>query len=92
MRISGNAPTGASTTVQETPRAVPGSGPAAAPVPAGAALQSSVLQPALDAMRDMPEIDQARVTALREALARGEVPFDPEKLAGLIQRFHGNKG
>ncbi|MBU0602992.1 MAG: flagellar biosynthesis anti-sigma factor FlgM [Gammaproteobacteria bacterium] len=92
MRVSGNAPTGAGTPVQETARAVPGTGPAAAPAPAGAALQSSVLQPALDAMRDMPEIDQARVTALREALARGEVPFDPEKLAGLIQRFHGNKG
>lgn len=60
--------------------------PAAAPVP----LQSAVLQPALAALRDMPEIDQAKVAALRDALAKGELPFDAAKLAGLIQRFHGS--
>ncbi|MFZ6647536.1 flagellar biosynthesis anti-sigma factor FlgM [Undibacterium sp. TJN25] len=54
------------------------------------ALQSSVLQPALAAMRDMPEIDQAKVAALRDALAKGEITFNPAKLAGLIQRFHGS--
>lgn len=55
-------------------------------------LQSAVLQPALQALRDMPDIDQAKVAALREALARGEVPFDAGKLAGLIARFHGGRG
>lgn len=59
--------------------------------PAGE-LQSAVLQPALQALRDMPEIDQARVDAIRAALARGELPFDAGKLAGLIERFHGSKG
>lgn len=64
---------------------------AAAPAPAAAApLQSAVLAPALAALRALPEIDTARVAALRDALAKGELPFDPAKLAGLIQRFHGS--
>jgi negative regulator of flagellin synthesis FlgM len=71
-------------------------GPAAAPAPAPAAeraapLQSETLQPALDAMRALPEVDQARVAELRDALAKGELPFDAARLAGLIQRFHGGK-
>ena len=40
-------------------------------------------------MREMPAIDEAKVAALRDALAKGELPFDPARLAGLIQRFHG---
>jgi negative regulator of flagellin synthesis FlgM len=55
------------------------------------ALQSAVLQPALAALRDMPDMDQARVAALRDALARGEVPFNAAKLAGLVERFHRSK-
>lgn len=55
----------------------------------GVALQSAVLQPALEALRAMPDIDHERVAELRDALAKGELPFDPSKLAGLIQRFHG---
>ena len=57
---------------------------------APAELQSAVLQPALAAMKDMAEIDHERVSMLRNALAKGELPFDPDKLAGLIQRFHGS--
>ncbi|MFA9218216.1 MAG: flagellar biosynthesis anti-sigma factor FlgM [Sphingomonadaceae bacterium] len=63
--------------------------PAAAPVKP-APLQSAVLQPALQAMKAMPEMDQQRIDLLRDALAKGELPFDPAKLAGLIQRFHGS--
>jgi negative regulator of flagellin synthesis FlgM len=63
---------------------------APAPATAPAPLQSAVLQPALAALREMPEIDQAKVAALRDALAKGELPFDANKLAGLIQRFHGS--
>lgn len=63
----------------------------AAPAPAPSPLQSAVLQPALQAMREMPEIDQEKVDLLRNALAKGELPFDPGKLAGLIQRFHGSE-
>lgn len=66
--------------------------PASAPpasAPAAAELQSAVLQPALAALRELPDIDHARVAALRVALARGDLPFDADKLAGLIERFHG---
>jgi negative regulator of flagellin synthesis FlgM len=73
-------------------------GPAAAdtaPAPAAAAaaapLQAETLQPAKDAMAAMPEIDHARVAELRDLLAKGELPFDAARLAGLIQRFHGGK-
>jgi negative regulator of flagellin synthesis FlgM len=70
-------------------------GPAAAPAPAPAAsaapLQAETLQPAKDAMAAMPEIDHARVAELRDLLAKGELPFDAGRLAGLIQRFHGGK-
>jgi negative regulator of flagellin synthesis FlgM len=72
----------------------PQAGSPAAPAPAAApgadaALQSDVLQPAREALAALPETDQARVAELRDALAKGELPFDPARLAGLIQRFHG---
>jgi negative regulator of flagellin synthesis FlgM len=53
-----------------------------------AEMQSAVLQPAMAALKDMPEIDHERVAMLRDALAKGELPFDPDRLAGLVQRFH----
>lgn len=52
-------------------------------------MKSAVMQPALEAMREMPDIDHAKVAELRDALARGELPFNAAKLAGLIERFHG---
>ena len=58
---------------------------------AGEQMQSAVLQPAMAARRAMPESDHERVAMLRDALAKGELPFDPSKLAGLIQRFHGGE-
>ena len=95
MRISsGNANTPSEVAtlkrVEETASAESAGG--AGPAGAGAALQSAVLQPALAALRAMPEIDHDRVALLRDALAKGELPaFDPAKLAGLIQRFHGGE-
>lgn len=67
--------------------------PAAAPVVAEStpALQSEVLQPAAKALAALPDFDAARVAELRDALAKGELPFDPARLAGLIQRFHGGR-
>ncbi|HEX8610269.1 MAG TPA: flagellar biosynthesis anti-sigma factor FlgM [Telluria sp.] len=67
------------------------------PVGAGAPgsaspLQSEVLQPAMAALAAMPEVDHERVAQLRDALAKGELPFDPARLAGLITRFHGGQG
>lgn len=64
-----------------------------APAPAAAAadtLESAVLQPAQSALRALPDFDTAKVAELRDALAKGELPFDPARLAGLIQRFHGS--
>ena len=54
-------------------------------------LQSAVLQPALDAVRKMPDIDQAKVEAIRDALARGEISFNPARLATLIERYHSGR-
>jgi len=87
MKISG-------TTVSTV---TPGGQAAPAPVQAeaqalpAAALQSEVLKPAADALSAMPDFDAARVAELRAALARGELPFDPGRLAGLIQKFHGGR-
>jgi negative regulator of flagellin synthesis FlgM len=71
-------------------------GTAAAATPAAAAatepLESSVLQPAQSALRALPDFDAARVAELRDALAKGALPFDAGRLAGLIQRFHGGQG
>ena len=78
--------------VQRAAEAPPADAPAeAAASAAPAPLQSAVLQPATQAMRAMPEVDLERVAQLRDALAKGEIPFDPAKLAGLIQRFHASE-
>ena len=66
--------------------------PAPAPAAAAPALQSEVLQPAAKALAALPDFDAARVAELRDALAKGELPFDAGRLAGLIQRFHGGRG
>ena len=90
MRISTSTQDGMA--VQRVADSAPADGAeAAAAPPPPAPLQSAVLQPALQAMREMPEIDQEKVDMLRDALAKGELPFDPAKLAGLIQRFHGSE-
>lgn len=54
----------------------------------GGPLQSAVLQPALAALKELPDIDHERVAALRDALAKGELPFDARKLAALIESYH----
>jgi negative regulator of flagellin synthesis FlgM len=51
-------------------------------------LQSAALQPALAALNELPDVDQAKVDALRDALAKGELPFDAGKLAALIESYH----
>jgi negative regulator of flagellin synthesis FlgM len=63
----------------------------AAALAAAAPLQSDTLAPAAQALRALPDFDHARVAELRDALARGELPFDAKRLAGLIERFHGTK-
>ena len=89
MRISSGTP-GVVTVQTVTESAAPEAPRAAAPA-ASTALQSAVLQPAMAAMKELPDFDQAKVTMLRDALAKGELPFDAGKLAGMIQRFHGGQ-
>lgn len=86
MRISNSAPGAPVQTVADAAPAETAR-PAAAPA-AQRELESVVLQPALQALKEMGDIDHARVAQLRDALAKGELPFDAGKLAGLIQRFH----
>jgi negative regulator of flagellin synthesis FlgM len=85
MKITGASAPSVTLTAQGPAAAAPAEAPAQAP----AALQSDVLQPAREALAQQPEFDTARVAELRDALAKGELPFDPARLAGLIQRFHG---
>ncbi|AKJ30357.1 flagellar biosynthesis anti-sigma factor FlgM [Caldimonas brevitalea] len=79
------APAAGPTPVTAVDSRAPSSSAGAAP----AALQSDVMKPALAAMAALPEIDTAKVEALRDALARGDIRFDAARLAGLIERFHG---
>ncbi|MEW6761401.1 MAG: flagellar biosynthesis anti-sigma factor FlgM [Pseudomonadota bacterium] len=89
MKISGASAT--VSTVSIGTQAVTVQAPAAA-ASAAPALQSEVLQPAAKALAAMPDFDAARVAELRDALAKGELPFDAGRLAGLIERFHGGRG
>lgn len=51
--------------------------------------QAASVQRAQMQLAQMPEVDAARVTEIKEALARGDIGFDPQKLAQLIVRHHG---
>ena len=70
---------------------VPAAAAAAGPSAPAVALESALLEPAQTALRALPDFDAARVAELRDALAKGELPFDAGRLAGLIQRFHGSQ-
>jgi negative regulator of flagellin synthesis FlgM len=87
MKITGSSAPAIS--APSGPANAPAAAPTAAASGAAPALQSEVLQPAAKAMAALPDFDAARVAELRDALAKGELPFDAGRLAGLIQRFHG---
>ena len=93
MKISSASTSSVSIAPQVGGAAAPAAAPVAAPA-GNDALESAVLQPAQKAIKALPDFDAARVAELRDALAKGELPFDAGRLAGLIQRFHGsgNKG
>ena len=93
MKISSASTSSVSIAPQVGAAAAPAAAPVAAPA-GNDALESAVLQPAQKALGALPDFDAARVAELRDALAKGELPFDAGRLAGLIQRFHGggNKG
>ena len=89
MKISSASTSSVSIAPQVGGAAAPAAAPVAAPA-GNDALESAVLQPAQKAMKALPDFDAARVAELRDALAKGELPFDAGRLAGLIQRFHGS--
>ena len=91
MKITGSPVSTASIGAVRVDVPAAGDAAASASATAPAALQSEVLKPAAEALRAMPDFDAARVAELRDALARGELPFDPARLAGLIQKFHGGR-
>lgn len=92
MKITGNGAPVMTPAVGGVSAAVSAPAPAAAAgAAAPAALESEVLKPAAEALRAMPDFDAARVAELRDALSKGELPFDPARLAGMIQRFHGGR-
>jgi negative regulator of flagellin synthesis FlgM len=82
------APVASAGEVSRIEPAAPVSAAATSATSAPNSMQSSVLAPAITALRDLPEIDQSKVAMLRDALARGELPFDASKLAALIERYH----
>ncbi|WP_198118900.1 flagellar biosynthesis anti-sigma factor FlgM [Massilia rhizosphaerae] len=89
MKISSASTPAVSIAPQVGGAAAPAAAPAAGPAGSDA-LESAVLQPAQKALGALPDFDAARVAELRDALAKGELPFDAGRLAGLIQRFHGS--
>ncbi|MFC7419106.1 flagellar biosynthesis anti-sigma factor FlgM [Iodobacter arcticus] len=50
---------------------------------------TSTLGIAKQALQAGPEIDMAKVQEIRNALLRGEIHFDADKVAGLMQKYHG---
>lgn len=54
--------------------------------------QTERVQAAQAQLAAMPEVDAARVAEIKAALARGEIAFDAQKIAGLVVRHHGGRG
>lgn len=76
--------------VQDAAPALPTAAAVVAPdVLVGA--QAASVQRAQAQLAQMPEVDAARVAEIKEALARGDISFNPQKLAQLIQRHHGGQ-
>jgi|ADGO01.1.fsa_nt_gi negative regulator of flagellin synthesis FlgM len=91
MRIvpgASNGPVGVSAPTEATSTDATNASTSAVAQSSTAPLQSAVLQSAVAALNQMPDIDHARVSALRDALAKGELPFDAGKLANLIESWH----
>lgn len=78
----------AATAVADVTRTEAAPTPAVSSSASSEALQSAVLQPALAALRELPDVDHAKVAALRDALAKGELPFNAGRLAALIESYH----
>jgi negative regulator of flagellin synthesis FlgM len=51
-------------------------------------MQSSILHPAAAELAKLPDVDLERIAEIKAALSRGEINFNPSKLATLIERYH----
>jgi len=88
MKIAGHTPLTATAPVAGA-EPVGNATPAQPVQPAATPNESDVLKPAQAALQSMGEVDLEKVAFLRDALARGDIPFDADRLARLVQRFHG---
>ena len=96
MKITGTNPlnpaagTTSSASVESTDRAL-GAGPSSGPARLAGELASEVHKPAQATLAAMPDVDEVKVAALRDSLAKGEIKFDANRLSQLIQRYHGGR-
>ncbi|PKH25402.1 flagellar biosynthesis anti-sigma factor FlgM [Enterobacterales bacterium CwR94] len=51
---------------------------------------ASVLLDAQQGLQALPEIDEAQVAAVRDALAKGQIPLDADALAKAMLAWHRN--
>ncbi|KZE31749.1 FlgM family anti-sigma-28 factor [Crenobacter luteus] len=68
--------------------ATPAAAPQRAAAETGAAAEVAAAAAGLAAL---PEVDAARVAEIKAALGRGEIGFDAQKLAALIDAYHGGR-
>jgi|HigsolmetaGSP11D_1036233.scaffolds.fasta_scaffold00323_21 flagellar biosynthesis anti-sigma factor FlgM len=82
------------TLVESTGAARGGKAAESAQSPAGAVATTGdlPLERMQAALRAMPEVDMAKVQAIKQALQRGEISTDPAKLAAAILAFHRGNG
>jgi negative regulator of flagellin synthesis FlgM len=94
MKITSNGTPAATPVAAPAPAAPAVLAPAASTtaVAVGASAAGALLRSARAQLKQMPEVDAAKVAQVREALERGEIPFDAGKLAQLITRYHGSHG
>ena len=93
MKITSNAPVPAvaaptATSEIAANEAVSAKNSIGTKVPVPTKTESAALDAALASIRDLPEVDQAKVATLRDQLTNGDIPFDASKLATLIDRYH----
>lgn len=73
------------------PAAAAAVSPVVKPAAPKVATETSALSAARQSLQAGPEIDLAKVREIRDALLRGELNFDADKVASLMQKYHGGR-
>ena len=89
---AGEIRSGGQTQTQSAARLAASAASVVAPDQVHVGEQTEQVQAAQAAIAAMPEIDAQRVADIKAALARGEIAFDAQKIAGLVVRHHGGRG